>query len=136
MADQYAIQDQNRFPALTGHSGTANDATVRRVVVTDEGAVKVDLGTAISVSVGTIAEVSQSFDIDVWNLNDIEEASTTVTYIGQEDKAGNWYLKKIDTSSNVAFGHATVTNNPTISSYGSAWAGRGTITYQDYSNAF
>ena len=33
--NQDAIQDDNRFPALTGHSGTAGTAEVRKVVVTN-----------------------------------------------------------------------------------------------------
>lgn len=35
MADQYSIQDQNQFAALTAHSDTTNDAETRRVVATD-----------------------------------------------------------------------------------------------------
>lgn len=54
MADQYSIQDQNQFPALLGHSGTANNAETRRIVVTDAGAVSVDLVSGDTINIGTI----------------------------------------------------------------------------------
>lgn len=63
MADQYAIQDQNQFPALLGHSGTSNTAETRRIVVTDAGAINVSgdtIGTITSISnlaKGTITRV-------------------------------------------------------------------------------
>ena len=39
--DQNARQDQNKFPALIAHSGTAGTAETIRVVATNEGAVTV-----------------------------------------------------------------------------------------------
>jgi hypothetical protein len=41
MANQYSIQDQNRFPALLVHSGTANTAETIRVVGQTDGAINV-----------------------------------------------------------------------------------------------
>lgn len=54
MADQYAIQDQNQFPALLGHSGTSNAAETRRIVVTEAGAISVDLVTGDTINIGTV----------------------------------------------------------------------------------
>jgi len=68
--------------------------------------------------------------------NDIDEASATVTYIGMEDGAGVWYVKKIDTTTGNSFGHATITNNTTVADYSAAWTARATLTYEDYSEAF
>jgi len=70
-----------------------------------------------------------------FNTNDIEEASSTVTYIGMETQDGEWMIQKIDTSSDTSFGYATVTNNATKTSYTLAWTGRVTLTYQNYSDA-
>lgn len=39
MAKQWSIQDQNQFPALIGHSGTAGTADTKRVVVDNLGAI-------------------------------------------------------------------------------------------------
>lgn len=41
MANQNAIQDDNQFPALIGHSGTAGTAETRRIVVNNLGAASV-----------------------------------------------------------------------------------------------
>lgn len=41
MASQWAVQDQNRFPALIGHSGTAGTAETVRVVVDSSGGIRV-----------------------------------------------------------------------------------------------
>lgn len=59
MADQYAIQDQNQFPALIAHTGTANTAeTIRGVFGADGGFLLtglhgVVLTTTVSVANGT-----------------------------------------------------------------------------------
>lgn len=42
MADQYSIQDPNDFPALLGHSGTANSAETRRIVAIDGSLLTID----------------------------------------------------------------------------------------------
>lgn len=71
-----------------------------------------------------------------FNTNDIEEASATITYIGGEDKDGEWIVKKIDTTSGNSFQYASVTNNPTRTSYDLAWTNRATLTYENYGEAF
>jgi exopolysaccharide biosynthesis protein len=72
-----------------------------------------------------------------YSTNAIDEASATVTYIGKEDKDGNWYVLKIDTSSGTVFTYATITNNPTqTTGYADAWADRATLTYDIFSVAF
>lgn len=52
MASQWAIQDQNKFPAILGHSGTENSAETRRIVVDANGAVTVS-GTVTTTGSGT-----------------------------------------------------------------------------------
>ena len=96
-----------------------------QVNVTGDG--KLEVNASVSATIDAVVEK--------WNLNDIEETAT-ITYIGQEEKDGDWYLKKIDTSSTVVFSHATATNNPSVVTYNSAWTSRASLTYQDYSSAF
>jgi len=43
MANQNAIQDDNQFPALIGHSGTAGTAETRRIVVSSSGGITADV---------------------------------------------------------------------------------------------
>lgn len=71
MANDYAIADQNRTPALTAHSGTAGTAEVRRIVGTTDGALLVyNVGPAGSVTLG---------DITGGTINRIEGGSIAVT---------------------------------------------------------
>ena len=71
-----------------------------------------------------------------YKANDIEEASSTLTYVGKEDSAGNWLVVKIDESSGTSVQYATESNNSGIYDYSTAWSGRASLTYQDYSEAF
>lgn len=74
--------------------------------------------------------------LDKFQTNEIEEASATITYIGAENKAGTWYIKKIDTTSGTVFSHATQANNGGTTTYTTAWTNRASLTYGDYSEAF
>lgn len=88
---------------------------------------------------GSLVNTTNPLNVDTrqsYNTNDIEEASATITYIGMEDKDGLWYIKKIDTTSANAFGHATIKNNKTYKTYTTAWTSRAALTYGDYSEAF
>jgi len=56
VADQNARQDQNQFPALIAHSGTAGTAETVRIVATTAGAVSVDVVSGeIIASLGTVS---------------------------------------------------------------------------------
>lgn len=54
MASQNALHDDNKWPALTAHTGTAGTAEVIRVVATSEGAIKVDLVSGDTINIGTL----------------------------------------------------------------------------------
>lgn len=70
-------------------------------------------------------------------VNQIDPATSTVTYVGQEDKDGVYIITKIDTSSGTEITYATITNNPTVTSYANAWAARAsTLVFNYYSTAF
>lgn len=68
--------------------------------------------------------------------NNVDTASATITYVGKSDKDGVWVVQMIDTSSGVAIGWASVTNNPSQITYASAWTNRATLTYGRYDEAF
>ena len=94
-----------------------NDVVVRTVIVDDLGNQITDFGKRFS-------------------TNDVEEASSSLTYVGKEDADGQWALVKIDESSDTSIQYATVSNNPTKTTYTTAWADRASLTYQNYSEAF
>lgn len=60
MADQQAIQDDNRVPALIAHTGTAGTSETRRVVADTSGAMMVNIGGTepFELTAGTVDEVT------------------------------------------------------------------------------
>ena len=68
--------------------------------------------------------------------NDVVEPSATLSYIGKEDAAGDWYIQSVDTTSGTSVRFATEANNPTYTTYATAWADRATLTYGTYGSAF
>lgn len=75
--------------------------------------------------------------IDQYNTNNLDEATSTVMYVGLEDKVGNWWIKKVDTTSGMSIGHATILNNAAVANYAAAWAARAsTLVYGNFSTAF
>lgn len=60
MANQNAAQDQNQFPALIAHTGTAGTSETVRLVADSAGALSISgasSGTVVEVNTGTIASV-------------------------------------------------------------------------------
>lgn len=70
-----------------------------------------------------------------FNTNDILTIGN-VTYIGAENSKGDWYIKKIDSTTDTVFRHATVKNNTTVLTYADAISNKTTLTYGIYSEAF
>ena len=64
-------------------------------------------------------------------LNDLDEASSTVTYLGKAKSDGTWLLVKLDSSSGLSMRYANNSNNSSVSSYSSAWSSRATLTYDE-----
>jgi hypothetical protein len=73
-----------------------------------------------------------------YQTNDVDETTTaSVTYVGKEDAAGDWFVQKVDQTLGTSIRYATVKNNPTISSYSDAWTIRATtLDYDTYGEAF
>jgi hypothetical protein len=96
-----------------------------------DGGVDIDMATEGIATEATLAQIRD----EEYGLNDLEEASATVTYAGYEKSTGEWLLKKIDETTGMAIGYATITNNPTRTTYTLGWTNRATLTYEDYSSA-
>lgn len=69
--------------------------------------------------------------LDCYQTSDIDEASATVTYIGKIDRAGNWYIMKIDSTSGTTFRFIKGT-----SSYTTNWTNRAALTYNYFDIIF
>jgi len=83
---------------------------------------------------GNLADIKANTKVS--GTNNIDEVSSTLTYVGKEDKDGAWVIQKIDTSSGTSITYATQTNNPTYDNYSDAWTNRASLTYSAYKDAF
>ena len=74
---------------------------------------------------------------DGWATNDVVDAAATVTYVGKERADGAWWVMRLDASSGLAIRHASIANNPTVTTYAAAWAARATTLISGlYGEAF
>ena len=120
-----------------------------KVTACNTGAVVVSSGTLTGITnpvavTGTFWQATQPVSGTVavsnhpakFEVNEIEDASATLQYIGAENAAGDWWIRSLDTTSGFVFGHATELNNVTYTDYSTAWTNRAGLTYGDYSEAF
>jgi len=69
-----------------------------------------------------------------FNVN-ATDSGPTYLYVGLTNEDGDWYIKRVaQDGSTIA--HATITNNPLVTDYASAWAARATLTYGRFDEAF
>ena len=83
---------------------------------------------------GNLADIKANTKVS--GTNNIDETSSTLTYVGKEDADGVWVIMKVDTSSGTSITYATQKNNPTIDNYSDAWENREDLTYSAYKDAF
>jgi hypothetical protein len=76
--------------------------------------------------------------LDTYSLNDTRDHNTDsdITYLGKEDKQGEWLFVRIDKSDGAEFRYATVLNNESVSNYSDALNSRESLNYGTYSQAF
>jgi len=103
--------------------------------------IEVGDATAVRVSVSGDPATGTKQDeiiakLNSFSTNDVYLASSTITYIGEETVDGEWLVNKLDTTSGLAKGYATIKNNPTYSTYSSAWNNKATLVYNNYADAF
>lgn len=69
--------------------------------------------------------------------NDVDKASSTVTYEGSESPDGEWVILEVTVADTItSMRYATAKNNPSKTSYSTAWTDRASLTYDYYSVAF
>lgn len=92
-----------------------------------------------------LVDSSRHLQVDVNNgnmltsyeTNNVEKVNSGLIYNGVEDKDGNWCIQKVSINGrNTTVSFATVVNNPSKTSYPSAWTHRASITYGYFSDAF
>lgn len=73
--------------------------------------------------------------MDKFAVNNIEEVSSTLLYIGSETEQEFWMIKRIDSTSGDVIRFATINNNPSIEDYLDAWDNKASLQYDIYSVA-
>lgn len=129
-------RDDNFIPVIGGVSSLTDttprnfqyDPTTRGMTVHIVGD---DLGLSTSAKQDTIIAKLAKYE-----TSDIDEATSTITYIGKMDADGAWMVMKIDTGSGSSFLYATLKNNSSYDNYSSAWTDRSSLTYNLYNIAF
>lgn len=157
MANQNAIQDDNQVFALTGHSGTAGTAEVRRVVVNPDGSFNSNVASGSINIIDSGGTVIDTFGADPVGLKNA--SSTTINPSTEETlDTSNYFLSglyrkvgrlQFDTSNNAKVFVANDSSNPVtvsadtvteVTNFGSESAGkhverhRRHITNQLYAN--
>ena len=85
--DQNARQDQNQFPALTAHTGTAGTAETVRVVATSAGAITFDATETTGFEGGTVAVGTSAVELTFTGVTQslliqADHNNGTMVYIG------------------------------------------------------
>lgn len=70
--------------------------------------------------------------LSAYGQNDIDD-STSTEYYGKSRQDGAWCILKVE-STGVTY--ATVTNNPSVTDYTTAWTGRAALVYGRLDQAF
>lgn len=73
-----------------------------------------------------------SNDFGNFTVLNVDENTSTTTYVGKTDNYGNWVIQKIIADPNIAVTYASAVNNPTYTTYSSAWASRTSLSYDSY----
>jgi hypothetical protein len=67
--------------------------------------------------------------LKAYNLNNLEDA--VPLYVGLVDPGGKYLIKKFSETTGIML-YANVSNNPSVTTYDSAWTNRATLTYSKF----
>jgi hypothetical protein len=70
--------------------------------------------------------------LETYGLNDIDEASNSLTYEGYEDAGGAWYIRRLSKSGKTT----AIRYVRGASDYAAAWASRAALSYQLFGTTF
>lgn len=117
---------------VTGSSVTIDNGSGASAVPIKDGGNSITVDGTVTISSTPIAT---GLEIQKYQTNDIDKVSDTLFYVGKESSIAEWLLVKIDTTSGAALLYASITNNPSYTTYTNAWIDRSTLTYQKFSSA-
>ena len=71
-----------------------------------------------------------------FQMNDYDETTTAdTTYFGNESATGEWWIVRLNEATSKRE-HASITTDPTRTTYLLAWTNRESLSYTDYGGAF
>jgi len=68
--------------------------------------------------------------LDQYKIDDFDESNDPIFYIGFQDKGGNYYIKRVNTST------GAVDYTKGSSGYAAAWTNRAAESYSDFASTF
>ena len=113
--------------AITGTQiGDKNGLDV--AIVNTEIPVEVTNTSGIPVSM-TLELTDKVSTLDLYMLNNLEDA--TPLYAGMSESTGKWLVKRFNESTG-AMDYANLSNNPSITTYATAWTNRASLIYSKF----
>ena len=74
--------------------------------------------------------ITSSNSTEEFSINDVDDASSTTSYIGLAKSDGTWLIRKVVDSTTFSIRYANVSNNSSYTDYSTAWTNRASLTYE------
>ena len=116
-----ALRDQNYVPTLTGVD--INDLTTPVAIAADAGLNRLYVS----------AIVTSASTVDLYKVNDFDDDDPDNEYYGYATDDEDWQIRYLTPT---ALRYATLENNPSVTSYATAWTTRAALTYERSFDAF
>jgi hypothetical protein len=88
--------------------------------------------TTLQNQIGAIPEESV---IRAYELNDVDDTGTGITYLGKATVDGLWLIERLtETGTDLAKDYANISNNSGQATYTDAWSNRLSLIYQEFQN--
>ncbi len=101
----------------------AIEPRIRKIIPVNESGIYTPISSG---SVNIPANIIKDYQ-----THDLDEASSPVTYVCKMNNNSDWLILKMDETSELELQYANESNNPTYTTYGTAYTARASLTYED-----
>lgn len=127
-----------KFPQIKMPNYSINDYDT---LISIAGTEKIEAGNGVLAKTYTTIDKLKEYILSgfsvirSYEVNDLDDAGSGVTYIGKADTDGNWIVERITESGNdLSKDYANISNNAGQANYTDAWTNRLTLTFQEFHN--
>lgn len=110
-------------------------------LITLVGTEKIEAGNGVALKTYTTPDSLKDYILSEFSvtrsyeLNDLDDAGSGITYLGKADKDGNWLIERLtESGSDLSKDYANISNNGSQTNYENAWTNRLSLTYQEFQN--